>query len=74
MGCIAGAVLIQETRRDAAAAGLTEIVLTPKPEYVGALTDVQDPLYQRLIEKLPAGTSAGDFITSLDITARKPTR
>jgi SAM-dependent methyltransferase len=72
VGCVAGAVLIEETRRSAAAAGLTDIVLTPKPEYVSALTDVQDPLYRRIIERLPAGTTASDFITSLDITARKP--
>ena len=72
IGCIAGAVLVDETRAQAAAAGLTDIVLTPKPSYIDAMTDWQDPLYRRIVESLPAGTKPGDFITSLDISARSP--
>ncbi len=72
VGCIAGAVLIEETRGMMAAAGLTDIRLTPKPDYVKTLEEVQDPLYRRILEHLPAGTSPAEFITSLDIAARKP--
>ncbi len=74
VGCIAGAVLIDETRTMMQAAGLTDIRLTQKPEYVKALGEVRDPLYRKIIERLPPGTSPTDFITSLDIAARKPGR
>jgi len=72
VGCIAGAVLVEETRRQAQAAGLTEIVLTAKAHYIDAMTDWQDPLYKAIIAKLPANSKPSDYITSLDISARKP--
>lgn len=72
IGCVAGAVLVDETHAMARDAGLTDIVLTPKPAYVDSLTDAKDPLYRKIIEALPAGSSVGDYITSLDVTARKP--
>ena len=72
VGCIAGAELIDDTRRSLEAAGLTAIRLTPKPEYVRAMSQWQDPLYLKIAEHLPKGTSAADFITSLNIEARKP--
>lgn len=71
VGCIAGAVLVEETRSQMRSAGLTDIVLLPKPEYVKAMEQWQDPLYQTIAQRLPAGTTAADFITSLDISARK---
>jgi arsenite methyltransferase len=71
IGCIAGAVLVEETRAMAAEAGLTQIVLTPKPAYIDAMTSWQDPLYKRIIAGLPAGATPGEYITSLDISARK---
>jgi SAM-dependent methyltransferase len=71
VGCIAGAVLVEETRQQATAAGLTDIVLKAKPEYIEAMTDWQDPLYKAIIAKLPANSKPSDYITSLDISARK---
>jgi arsenite methyltransferase len=71
VGCIAGAVPIDETRSMMEAAGLRDIRLTPKVGYVEALSEMQDPLYRSIVEKLPAGMRAADFITSLDIAARK---
>lgn len=71
VGCVAGAVLVEETRAQADAAGLTDIVLTPKPQYIDAMTNWQDPLYRKIVESLPAGTRPSDFITSLDVSARK---
>ena len=35
------------------------------------MTDWKDPLYQKIIAHLPAGTGPEDYITSLEITARK---
>lgn len=72
VGCVAGACLVDETRDQATAAGLTEIVLKSKPEYINAMTDWQDPLYRKIVEALPAGMKPSDFITSLDVSARKP--
>ncbi len=74
VGCIAGAVLVSETERMAREAGLAEIRLNPKPGYVVAMTDWQDPLYQKIVKHLPAGSEPGDYITSLEVTAIKPAR
>ena len=72
VGCIAGAVLVSETERDASAAGLTNITLTHKPDYVKAMSDWQDPLYIKMRDSMPGGTTVADFFTSLEVTARKP--
>ncbi|MFO1478358.1 MAG: arsenite methyltransferase [Verrucomicrobiota bacterium] len=72
VGCVAGAVLIGETERMARDAGLTEINLNPRGNYVQALKDWNDPLYERIVKMLPAGSGPGDYITSLEVTARKP--
>jgi len=69
VGCVAGAVLVDEYRRMVEAAGLTNVQLRPKPDYVAALQQFQDPLYMRIVEQLPAGSTAADYITSLDVTA-----
>jgi arsenite methyltransferase len=71
IGCVAGAVLADTTRQMAEDAGLVDIVLTPKPGYIDAMSDWQDPLYRSIIEHLPAGTKASDFIANVDVTARK---
>ena len=74
VGCIAGAQLVSETERMAAEAGLTDIRLKPKDGYVAAMTDWEDPLYQKIVAHLPKGTGAEDYITSLEVTASKPGR
>lgn len=71
VGCVAGAVLVEETRRLAAAAGLTAIEMKTKPEYIAAMMNAEDPLYRQIMEKLPKGSTASDYITSLDLGARK---
>ena len=74
IGCVAGAAPVEEVRAMIESAGLTEINLTAKPEYVEAMTDSQDSLYQQIVAQLPAGAKTSDYITSLDISARKPAR
>lgn len=71
VGCIAGAVLVDETREQMLAAGLRDIVLTSKSHYIDAMMDWQDPLYQKIVAALPAGAKPSDYITSLDIAGRK---
>ncbi len=72
VGCVSGAVLIEETRGLAEAAGLTNIAVKSKPEYVDAMTNWEDPLYRAIAEALPPGSKVGDYVTSLDLTANKP--
>jgi arsenite methyltransferase len=72
VGCVAGAVLVEKTERMAREAGLTDIVLTKKNDFLKAKADWNDPLYRKIAEHLPAGTEAADFVTSLEIQARKP--
>jgi SAM-dependent methyltransferase len=71
IGCVAGAVLVAETKRMARAAGFADIVLTPQADYVTGMTDWNDPLYQQIVEHLPTGAKPADYITSLEVKARK---
>lgn len=72
VGCIAGAVLVEETERMARDAGLTDVTLVSRSKYIEAMTNWEDPLYQKIMELLPAGTKPVDYVTSLEITAIKP--
>jgi len=72
VGCVAGAPLVADTERMMRAAGLVEIRLEPKPEYVETMSRRNTPLYQSLAAHIPAGTAPADYLTSLNITARKP--
>ena len=71
IGCVGGAVLVDQTRAMAEAAGLVDIQLTPKPGYVDAMMDWNNPLFRKIVEHLPQGAKAGDYVTSLEVAARK---
>ncbi len=71
IGCVAGAVLIGEIERMVREAGLVDLALTPKPSYVDAMIEGQDSLYRSILELLPPHSKASDFITSLDVSAKK---
>ncbi len=71
VGCVAGAVLVEETERMARATGLVDVQLKSKSDYVDAMANWDDPLYRQIVEQLPAGTKPGDYITSLEVTACK---
>jgi arsenite methyltransferase len=72
VGCVAGAVLVSDTERMARDSGLIQIQLNTKKDYVEAMTDWNDPLYAKIVAQLPAGSGPADYITSLEVTARKP--
>jgi len=72
VGCVAGAVTVDEYREAVEAAGLTNVTLTPKPHFMDGLCAGNDSLLASIVEHLPAGTGPKDFITSLDVMARKP--
>ena len=72
VGCVAGAVLIDETRDMMEKAGFTSVVLTQKPEYVRQIQNWNDdPLYMEISRYLPEGTEVADYVTSLSIEAIK---
>ncbi|MBI2925887.1 MAG: arsenite methyltransferase [Verrucomicrobia bacterium] len=72
VGCITGAVLVAETERMTREAGLVDVALRSKSDYLKAQADWRDPLYRQIADQLPAGTGPGDYLTSLEITAHKP--
>ena len=74
VGCVAGAVLVEETGRMIRAADLVDIQLKSKPDYVNAMTSFEDPLYQKIVAQLPLGAKPSDYITSLEVAARKPAK
>jgi len=71
IGCVAGAALVEDNERMAREAGLTDLVVKSKTDYVAAMESFQDPLYQKIVAKLPEKSSPADYITSLEIQARK---
>jgi arsenite methyltransferase len=72
VGCVAGAVLVSDTEQMARAAGLAQIRVNPKSDYIAAMTDWNDPLYAKIVQHLPAGSGPADYVTSLEVTATKP--
>jgi len=72
VGCVAGAALVSDTERMAREASLTDIVLKTKPGYIEAMTNFEDPLYRKIVEHLPTDAKPADYITSLEVQARKP--
>jgi SAM-dependent methyltransferase len=72
VGCVAGAALVTDTEAFARAAGLANVAVRVKPEYVSAMVSFEDPLYQKIVAALPAGASPDDYVASVEITAHKP--
>ncbi len=69
VGCVSGASLVADIERDTKAAGLRDVRLTPKTDYIEAMVGADDPLYLAILGKLPAGARVADYVTSLDIAA-----
>ena len=71
VGCVAGAELVSEMQKMAELAGLKNISLKSKPEYIDAMTNWEDPLYQKIVSHLPEGSRVSEYVTSLDVEAKK---
>lgn len=71
VGCIAGAVLIEQTLEMAKQAGLSDIKIEEKEYAIDVMTDCNDPLYKQVIEALPEGEKLSDYVVSVNITAHK---
>lgn len=72
VGCVAGAVLVEDTEAMAKAAGLEGIELARHGDYIDRMAEWADPLYQTIMESLPEGAKPSDYVTSLYVTARRP--
>jgi SAM-dependent methyltransferase len=72
VGCIAGAALVEDTRRMIEAAGLADLLCKTSSEYIDSMSEWSDPLYREIARMLPPDTKPSDYVTSLNITARKP--
>ncbi len=71
VGCVAGAVLIDETEAMIKDAGFAEFKFDKKSGYIDKMTEWNDPLYCAIIELLPEGEKLSDYITSLNISVIK---
>jgi len=71
VGCVAGAVLVEDTRRMAEEAGLVDVKLETDSRYADEMADWSDSLYREVATTFPQGSKPGDFATSLKLTARK---
>jgi SAM-dependent methyltransferase len=72
VGCVAGAVLIDDYRAMVEAAGLEEVELVEDPGFVEAVSGGDDPMYASIVAALPPGTTLADHVTSVKVSARKP--
>jgi arsenite methyltransferase len=72
VGCVAGASLVETIERDALAAGLGEVKVGIKHDYVAVMEDVGDSLYQQILALLPERQKLSDYIVSTDISAVRP--
>ncbi len=71
VGCVAGAVLVKETEKMARKAGLKNIRMILKPDYIESMSEWNDPLYKTVAAALPKGWKLGDYVTSLYVSAEK---
>ncbi len=70
VGCVSGASLIGDIEQMARQAGLADIEINDKPQYIRAMSNGQDPLYRKIAAALPAGETIADYVTSVDVIAR----
>jgi len=71
VGCVAGAVLVDETREMVRSAGLTPAGFAAQAGYIDSMADESDPVFRELAAGLPPQTKLSDFVTSLKVTAKK---
>jgi arsenite methyltransferase len=72
IGCVSGAVLVDDYLAHMEAVGLSQIAVIPKKDYVETLTSEDDPFYQQIRAGLPEGAGPSDYVTSINASAVKP--
>ncbi|NLJ50338.1 MAG: hypothetical protein GX428_12255, partial [Candidatus Atribacteria bacterium] len=71
VGCIAGAVLIEETKEMIHSAGLVIVDCKMNSDFIDQMSTWSDPLYIEISKHLPPEAKPGDYVTSLNVTAKK---
>lgn len=71
VGCIAGAVPIQQTLDMIGAAGLTQVRVAQKPYNIDTIDNCNDTLHGAVRQGLPQGKRLGDYVVSADFVAGK---
>ncbi len=71
VGCVAGAILVDEVSQLLETTGFTRVKLTPKPSYIQSMQDWNDPLYAEIAQNLPDKKELADYVVSLSIEAYK---
>ena len=71
VGCVAGAISVEDTRAAMEAAGLTDIEFEEKTSYVQAMKETKDPLAGKIMAAIPEGEDVADYIASMNVTGRK---
>lgn len=71
VGCVAGAVRIEETIEMMRAAGLIDVAFRDKPFNMDAMDDCNDALYKTVRDNLPKGKRLSDYVSSVDFTGYK---
>ena len=71
VGCISGAIPINDTLKMMKAASLTEIKTHEKPYNIDVNDNCNDKFYRTIRDKLPAGKKLSDYVVSVDFTAYK---
>jgi arsenite methyltransferase len=72
VGCIAGAVAVEDTVRMAQEAGFAAVEVRPQPMHSQALFETAGRTCPDILDLLPPGATIGDYVVSLDLTAAKP--
>ena len=70
VGCVAGAILLEETQSIIKQLGFDNIEIQKKTNYVISLQN--DPLYMEIAAALPQNMGLHEFIVSVSIAAKKP--
>jgi len=72
VGCVGGASLVSEIELYARSAGLVDVQIKVKHNYVTVMENAKDALYQQILALLPEGRKLSDYIVSSDISGRAP--
>ncbi|RJQ21735.1 MAG: methyltransferase domain-containing protein [Nitrospiraceae bacterium] len=71
VGCVGGAVLIDEYKRSVESAGFKDVKLTVKETSACIAADTNDPIGRALMDGLGRGESLEDYIVSVYVEGRK---
>lgn len=71
IGCVSGAVLLDEYKRLVEVSGLKKVKLTPKENYSCIAPDTKDPLGGAILEAIDKGDKLENYVVSVYIEAQK---